>query len=71
MDRNERFKGMSARDFAALGVDVVAFVRPVVVDEQTGFALCAADGRPIAIAPNHETAIETAIENELVLVPLH
>jgi len=67
----ERLKTMSSQDFVSFGVDVVAFVKPVKVDAQRGFAICAADGRQMAVVSDHDQAIAAILQNDLEPVSVH
>ena len=44
-------RGLSPQDFAALGNDEVAYLRPVVLNGARAFSIHAADGTPIGAAP--------------------
>jgi hypothetical protein len=67
----ERLKTLSPEDFGSLGVNVVAFVKPVTIDAQAGFAICAADGRQMAIVSDHDQAVTAILQNDLEPVSVH
>jgi hypothetical protein len=67
----EQLKTMSTQDFVTLGVNVVAFVKPVTVDSQNGFAICAADGRQMAVVGDHDQAVAAILQNDLEPVSVH
>jgi len=67
----ERLKAMSPQDFVSLGVNVVAFVKPVKLDARDGFAICAADGRQMAVVGDHEQALAAILQNDLEPVSVH
>ena len=52
----ERIAQFTARDFEALGLEQLAYVKPVKVDGRTAFAVHAADGTEIAVMPDREVA---------------
>jgi hypothetical protein len=52
-------------------VNVVAFVKPVTIDAQAGFAICAADGRQMAVVPDHDQAVTAILQNDLEPVSVH
>jgi hypothetical protein len=58
-------------EFARLGADDVAYVRPVHIDNTVQFMLMAGDGRELGIAPNYKTAIMAALENDFEPVSVH
>ncbi|MBR9972570.1 DUF1150 family protein [Magnetospirillum sulfuroxidans] len=62
---------MSAADFAAWGMPVLAFVKPIVVDEQTSWAIYAADGTQMGLAPSRAIAFAAIIQHELEPVSVH
>lgn len=62
---------LSAEDFAAFGVDLVAYVKPVVVNGVTAFAVHAADGTPLTVLPNREVASAAVRQNDLEPMSVH
>ncbi len=62
---------MSSRDFAAWGVEDVAYVRKVVIDGKSAWAICAADGSGIGVAPDRDLAFAAARQNDLEPVSVH
>ena len=73
-DENTEFKAateMTPEFFATFGVGEVAYVRPVETDDRISYAVHAADGRPLAIAPNREAAYALIMRNEMEVVSLH
>lgn len=71
MNGIERIRQMSQADLAMLGIEQVAYTRPVVVDGQPGFAVHSADGTPLGVAPSHELARIFVRDEDLELVSLH
>lgn len=64
-------RALSSSDLAALGIGVVAFVKPVVIDGQKVFVVHAADGQPLAVAPVRELAFSAAREHNLEPMSVH
>lgn len=62
---------MSERDFAAFGMEIIAYVRPAVVDGVLGYAVHAADGTPITMAPVRSVAFAAARQQNLDPVSVH
>jgi hypothetical protein len=62
---------ISADQLAQLGMQQVAYVKPVVVNGEQGFAIHAADGTPMAVAGDREVAIAAILEHEMVPAQLH
>ncbi len=71
MNRLQGLKGMSARDFAMLGLEDVAYVKSVVIDGGTAYAIHAADGTQIAIMANRDVAFAAVRQNDLGPVSVH
>jgi hypothetical protein len=71
MNSIEKPRGISPADLAQLGLQWVAYIKPVEIDGATGFAIFAADGRRLAIVPSRDAAIATARANDLEPVSLH
>ncbi|HVB68323.1 MAG TPA: DUF1150 family protein [Acetobacteraceae bacterium] len=62
---------LSESQLARLGLSQIAYVRPVVVDGTPGFAIHAADGTPMAVAPDQATAVAAIMQHEMVPVTVH
>lgn len=62
---------LSPVDFARLGVAEVAYVRPVVVNGTRAYAIHGADGTPLALVENWQTAIGMIVQHEMTPVTLH
>jgi hypothetical protein len=62
---------LSQEQFAQLGVARVAYVKPVVVNGATGFAIHAADGTPMAITPDRDVAIAAIVQHEMLPAMVH
>jgi len=70
-NNNDRTPQMSDADLAVLGLADVAYFRAVVIDGQPGFAVHAANGNTLGIAPTREIARAFIREQELEPVSLH
>ena len=57
--------------FAQLGMKQVAYVKPVVFNGSPGFAIHAADGTPMAVAPELETAIGAILQHDMLAALVH
>lgn len=67
----EQLRDISPRDLMALGIQGIAYVRPLVADDRTVYAVHAADGSRIAIFDDRDLAIATMRENGLEPVSVH
>jgi hypothetical protein len=70
MNVAEKFRQISSQDFAAMGVEHVAYVRPTLINGVSAFAIHAADGTQIGIAPNRDVAFAAVVQHELEPVSL-
>lgn len=61
----ERLKHISQREFALLGMNDMAYVKRVVVNDEAKFAIFGADGTQLALAPSEEFAYATIRQNDL------
>ena len=71
MNTSERYTQISDRNFLALGVNHLAYVKTVEVDGKGGFSIHAADGTRMAVMANRDTAIATILRNDMEPVSLH
>ena len=71
MQTSEQMRQMTANDLAMLGVQHIAYVKPVTVDGTAGFAIHAADGTQMAVIGDREVAFAVVRQNELEPVSVH
>lgn len=70
-------KGLSSHDFLRIGVNEIAYVRPLSVtdardgDEKQAFAVYAADGTQLSVLDSMDMAMATLRHNDLTRVTLH
>ena len=62
---------MSTAQLAQLGMQQIAYVKPVVLNGEQGFAIHAADGTPMALAGNLELAVAAIVQHEMVPAQVH
>jgi hypothetical protein len=62
---------ISAAQLASLGMEEIAFVKPVMTENGPAFAIHAADGTPMAIASNASLAAAAIIQNDMVPTLVH
>ncbi len=62
---------LSAEDFAALGLNQLAYVKTIDVDGNTAFAVHAADGSELGVFDNRDTAFAAALRNDFYPVSVH
>lgn len=71
MQTMEQMRQMTANDLAMLGMQDIAYVKPVTVDGTEGFAIHAADGTQMALIANRDLAFAVVRQNELEPVSVH
>lgn len=62
---------ISAAQLASLGLEEIAFVKPVITENGPAFSIHAADGTPMAIASNASLAAAAIIQNDMVPSLVH
>lgn len=62
---------LSAEQLAQLGVSQIAYVKPVTVNGQNGFAIHAADGTPMAMAGDRDVAMAAILQHEMHPLSVH
>jgi len=62
---------ISPQQLAMLGVQQIAYVKPVVVNGTVAYAIHAADGTPMAIAAERDAAMAAIVQHEMVPALVH
>jgi hypothetical protein len=71
MNEIERLRHMSARELALLGMQDIAYIKRVVVNDAAGYAVHAADGTQIAVLANRDVAFATVRQHDLDPLSVH
>jgi len=71
MNQTEPIAQISTQDLMILGLQEVAYVKPVVIDGQAAYAVHAADGREVAIMPSRDVALAAVRQNDLEPLSVH
>jgi hypothetical protein len=71
MDTTIDFRNLAPADVAALFVNDIAYVKPVIDDGHAAFAIHAADGTQLAIVEDRDLAFATVVQNDLQPVSVH
>lgn len=64
-------RNLSPADLGRLGMQQLAYVKPVVVNGTHAFAIHAADGTPMAVAQDFGVAIAAIVQHEMVPAQVH
>jgi len=67
----EGIRNISSRELAVFGMQDLAYVKPVVVNGVTAFAVHAADGAQVAVLPDREIALATIRQHDLEPLSVH
>jgi hypothetical protein len=62
---------ISTQDLMVLGLNQLAYIRPVVENGQHLFAVHAADGTRLGLLPTRDIAVSALLEHDLEPVALH
>jgi hypothetical protein len=71
MNQAEKLRQISTQEFEALGMQGVAYVKRVVVNDTIAYAVHAADGTEVAMLPDREIAFATVRQNDLEPLSVH
>jgi hypothetical protein len=71
MNEIERIRHMSSRELALFGMQDLAYVKQVLVDGVSAFAVHAADGTQITVLPDREIALATLRQHDLEPLSVH
>ena len=71
MNETVRVGALSERDLMALGLEQIAYVKPVEVEGDAAFAVHAADGTQIAIMKNRAQAVAAIRHHDLEPLSVH
>lgn len=74
MTSESKFAGLPAitqDQLGRLGVSQIAYVKPVVMNGASGFAIHAADGTPMALTEDRDVAIAAILQREMLPVSVH
>jgi hypothetical protein len=67
----EFLRNLSPSAFASLGAEGIAYIKPVMVDDEAAFAVFLADGRQLAVITDRELATVMVRQNDLEPVSVH
>ena len=71
MNKDIDLKNLSAEDFASLGIQSTVYIKPVVENGVTAFAVHNAAGQPVGLMPSETAAKAAVIEHDLVEATIH
>ena len=68
---NKDFEKFTPDQFAALGVNRLAYVRPAVIEGRTVYAIHSADGSEIGMMAEREIALAAVKQHDMEPVSVH
>jgi hypothetical protein len=71
MNAMEKWKQLPAQEFVALGLQNLAYLKPVTVNDHLAYAVHAADGTPMAVIDNRDLAEAAVRQHDLEPVSVH
>jgi hypothetical protein len=71
MKQIERIRQMSARELALFGMQDMAYIKRVIVNDVAGYAVHAADGTQIAVLTDRNVAFATVRQHDLEPLSVH
>lgn len=71
MKELERIRHMSSRELALFGMQDLAYVKRVLVNGVSSFAVHAADGTQVTVLPDREIALATVRQHDLEPLSVH
>ena len=71
MNEFERIRQMSSRELALFGMQDLAYVKAVLIDGATAFAVHAADGTEMAVIGDRDLAFAVVRQHELEPLSVH
>jgi len=67
----ERLRHISPEEFALLGMQGLAYIKRVVINEAVAYAIHSADGTQVALVPSRDVAVGTVMQHELEPLSVH
>jgi hypothetical protein len=67
----QSLRQISPQQFAQLGLADIAYVKPVTVNDEHGFAIHAADGTPMGMVRDRDVAMAAVRQHDLEPVSVH
>lgn len=68
---NDVLRNISMQDFRNMGIDQIAYVKPLHADDADVFSVHAADGRQISVIDSYASAVALIHQNEMHAVTVH
>jgi hypothetical protein len=67
----QQLKRLSSQDWSNFGVNDLAYMKPVILEGESRYAIHAANGAPLAVMDTREVAEAAIMQNELKPLSVH
>lgn len=71
MDKLASVELMTEQDMMSLGLEAVAYIKPVEVEGEAGFGIFAADGTEITVVSDRKVAFAAVRQHDLEPLSVH
>jgi hypothetical protein len=71
MTNIEQIRLMSPQELARFGMQNIAYIKRITINDEAGYAVHAADGTPITVLPDRALAFATVRMHDIVPVSVH
>jgi hypothetical protein len=71
MDYMQEIRQITQQDLASLGIQQIAYIKPVEEDGERGYAIHAADGTRMAVVESRELAFAAVRQHDLEPFSVH
>lgn len=71
MSETERLRQISPGELADLGMQDIAYIKAVVINDVVSWSVHAADGTELALLPSREVAAATLAQHDIEAVSVH
>jgi hypothetical protein len=71
MDYTQEIREITQQDLASLGVQQIAYIKPIVEDGHRGYAIHAADGTRMGVMESREQAFAAVRQHDLEPFSVH
>jgi len=71
MTATEKWKQLPSQEFVALGMQHLAYIKPVTLNDHLAYAICAADGTQMAVVDDRALAEAAVRQHDLEPVSVH
>ncbi len=67
----DHLRHLSVQDFATLGLDHLAYIRPIDRNGEPAFSIHAADGSPLSVLAERDIAFAAVRQNDMEPLSVH